>query len=96
MLTIRQNINNHYRNYLLLLFAIYLLTFLIPWDIYIQTKPIQLILTQQVFPLIGIIIICLSFITRKVGFFIIGLLYLLAFWVYMSMIFGVLPGLFGN
>lgn len=96
MLTLRQIINDHYRSYLLLLLTAYILAFFIPWDISIQTAPLPLILTQQVFPIIGVIIIIFSFMTRKVGLFMTGLLYLLAFWIYMSMIFSVLPGLFGN
>lgn len=91
----KNGITRYYKPLLILSFLSYFIPWLISWDVSINNIPIYPLVTQTYFPIIGVILIVLGVISKKIGLILFGLIYCFAFWINLFILFGLLP-ILGN
>lgn len=96
MTNLKNVINQYHHPYLLLLWLTYFLIFFMSWDTSFHDIPLYPFITQNCFPMIGIITALLGVFAHRFSLIITGIIFYFAFWINMFIIFGILPGIFGN
>ncbi|ORO75146.1 hypothetical protein [Streptococcus oralis] len=96
MLKIKQFIHQYYKTYILTICLLWLLVFCLPWDWQIRGVSIYYFVMKKLFVVFGVLSILYSVLIKKISLFIFGVLFCVAFWINLFLIFGILPALLGN
>lgn len=99
MLKIKQFIDRHYKTYILTICFLWFLMFFLPWDWQIGGVSVYFFIMKKlfvVFVVFGVLAIFFSVLTKKMSLFLFGVIFCMAFWINLFLIFGILPALLGN
>ena len=96
MLKIKQFIHQYYKTYILTICLLWLLVFCLPWDWQIGEVSVYFFIMKKLFVVFGVLSILYSVLIKKISLFIFGVLFCMAFWINLFLIFGILPALLGN
>ena len=96
MFKIKQFIDRHYKAYILTICLLWLLVFCLPWDWQIGGVSVYFFIMKKLFVVFGVLSILYSVLIKKISLFIFGVLFCVAFWINLFLIFGILPALLGN
>ena len=86
----------HYKRYILSIFLLWFLMFFLPWDWQIGGVSVYYFVMKKLFVVLGVLAILFSALTKKMSLFLFGVLFCVAFWINLFLIFGILPALLGN
>ena len=96
MLKIKQFIDRHYKVYILTICLLWLLAFFLPMELQIGGVSVYFFIMKKLFVVFGVLAIFFSVLTKKMSLFLFGVLFCVAFWINLFLIFGILPALLGN
>ena len=96
MLKIKQFIDRHYKTYILTICLLWLLVFCLPWEWQIGGVLVYFFIMKKLFVVFGVLAIFFSVLTKKMSLFLFGVIFCMAFWFNLFLIFGILPALLGN
>ena len=96
MFKIKQFIDRHYKTYILAICFLWLLVFFLPWEFQIGGVSVYFFIMKKLFVVFGVLAILFSVLTKKMSLFLFGVLFCVAFWINLFLIFGILPALLGN
>ena len=96
MLKIKQFIDRHYKVYILTICLLWLLAFFLPMELQIGGVSVYFFIMKKLFVVLGVLAILFSVLTKKMSLFLFGVLFCVAFWINLFLIFGILPALLGN
>ena len=86
----------HYKRYILTICFLWFLMFFLPWDWPIGGVSIYYFVMKKLFVVFGVLAIFFSVLTKRISLFLFGVLFCMAFWINLFLIFGILPALLGN
>ena len=86
----------HYKRYILTICFLWFLMFFLPWDWPIGGVSIYYFVMKKLFVVFGVLAIFFSVLTKKMSLFLFGVIFCMAFWINLFLIFGILPALLGN
>lgn len=96
MFKIKQFIVRHYKTYILTICLLWLLVFCLPWDWQIGGVSVYFFIMKKLFVVFGVLSILYSILIKKISLFLFGVIFCMAFWINLFLIFGILPALLGN
>ena len=96
MFKIKQFIHQYYKTYILMICLLWLLVFCLPWDWQIGGVSVYYFVMKKLFVVFGVLSILYSVLIKKISLLIFGIIFCLAFWINLFLIFGILPALLGN
>ena len=96
MLKIKQFIDRHYKVYILTICLLWLLAFFLPMELQIGGVSVYFFIMKKLFVVLGVLAIFFSVLTKRISLFLFGVLFCMAFWINLFLIFGILPALLGN
>ena len=96
MFKIKQFIDRHYKVYILTICLLWLLAFFLPMELQIGGVSVYFFIMKKLFVVFGVLAIFFSVLTKKMSLFLFGVIFCMAFWINLFLIFGILPALLGN
>lgn len=96
MLKIKKFIDRHYKVYILTVCLLWLLASFLPMELQIGGVSVYFFIMKKLFVVFGVLAILFSVLTKKMSLFLFGVLFCMAFWINLFLIFGILPALLGN
>ena len=96
MFKIKQFIHQYYKTYILTICLLWLLVLCLPWDLQIGGVSVYFFIMKKLFVFLGVLAILFSALTKRISLFLFGVLFCMAFWINLFLIFGILPALLGN
>ena len=96
MLKIKQFIDRHYKVYILKICLLWLLAFFLPMELQIGGVSVYFFIMKKLFVFLGVLAILFSALTKRISLFLFGVLFCMAFWITLFLLFGILPALLGN
>ena len=86
----------HYKRYILTICFLWFLMFFLPWDWQIGGVSVYFFIMKKLFVVFGVLAILFSALTKRISLFLFGVIFCMAFWINLFLIFGILPALLGN
>ena len=96
MFKIKQFIHQYYKTYILTICLLWLLAFFLPMELQIGGVSVYFFIMKKLFVFLGVLAILFSALTKRISLFLFGVLFCMAFWINLFLIFGILPALLGN
>jgi len=96
MSKVRQFMKSYYKVYILAICFLWLLVFFLPWGFQIGGVSVYFFIMKKLFVVFGVLAIFFSALTKRISLFLFGVLFCVAFWINLFLIFGILPALLGN
>ena len=87
---------SYYKVYILAICFLWLLVFFLPWGFQIGGVSVYFFIMKKLFVVFGVLAIFFSALTKRISLFLFGVLFCVAFWINLFLIFVILPALLGN
>lgn len=96
MLKTKHFIEKYYSYYAGFIICLWMSTLFLSWNTELGGIAVYPLLLQKIFPVLGISLIVISVMLKKVSLFVLGIGAIFAFWINMFILFAILPGFVGN